>query len=199
MITAAVDQDRTTKTKLPALSEVTVSIRSETRLIATVRRTAGGVSVSGDGGPSLTCAKMTGGAATCRTGDGAVVAEMKVDDPSASDRVLRLLAAGGALRWKIHVQPDKLVLSDKEDGGDAWTITRKPASRARVIDAKGKSVGGLKPGPSRSTVTVETVDNHKYFTVEGAPGSIIGALLLIPPLAQADRLLLMAALFAHGI
>jgi hypothetical protein len=197
MMTAAADEAPPTTPR--ASGEVTVSIRSETRLIATLRKTAAGVSASGDGGPSLTCAKAPGGATACRTSDGAVVAEMKVDDASASDRVLRLVAAGGALRWRIHVQPDKVSLSDKEDGGDAWTITRRPVSRAKVTDPKGTPAGGLKAGPSRSTVTVQTADNHKYFTVQGAPGSIVGALLLVASLAPADRLLLMAALFAYGV
>jgi len=177
--------------------EITVNIRSTKHLIASVHVGAKSVRAAGDGAPAIACPAPASAAQSCRTPDGSVIATLTTADGAAGGKTLRLGAADGSPRWSVELRPDKLLVGRTADAA-RWTITRKPAAHAHVTDPQGHAAGTLKSGPGRAT-TVLDADKKPLFTVEGAPTSVVGALLLVDGLAGAERLALIATLLARGV
>jgi hypothetical protein len=127
-------------------------------------------------------------------GGGAVTYEVKPDSDSDG---FKLRTAGGALRWKVKITPEKIKISDNEQNDHPFELKVRDGDRVKVFAPTDREVGNVRFDRAASKTEVEDAAGKKMFRVDGPTASgAYGVLLLDIP--QTERAILLAEILSRG-
>ena len=140
------------------------------------------------GGNVLTGELRDSGKRKYRSGSGPVLFEIKPGD----DGGFKLRTEKGELRWKVKITDDKIKISDNEENRNPYELKLKEGDRVKVMAPGERQLGSV-----RGT-TVEDANKTDQFRVDGGAASAAYGVLLLDPIPENQRYILLAEILARG-
>ena len=123
-----------------------------------------------------------------RSGSGPVLFEIKPGD----DAGFKLRTEKGELRWKVKITDDKIKISDNEENRNPFELKLKEGDRVKVMAPGERQLGSVRG------MTVEAAKKTDMFRVDGGASSAAYCVLLLDPIPETQRYILLAEILARG-
>ncbi len=122
-----------------------------------------------------------------------MLAEVKSDDDA-----IKLRTQDGRLLWKIKLGDGSVKISNNEENANPFRL-KLDGDRVKVEDASETELGKATYDAERKRVKVKDAAGAELFQVDAERPSIAYGVLLLTPIPQTERAIIMAELFSRGL
>lgn len=183
---------------------------SDTKAAAPPSGAAGDVrfEVQGADGTAAAIVEMAGSSASIRFGANTVEGKAKsgkrryemagklIAVVKSDDGKFKLKDEAGELLWKVKIKPDKIKISDNEEGENAFSI--KPKDDGFKVKRGDTELGKVKFYADEGRIKVKNAAGDEVYRGKASKASAAWGVLLLTDVPEAQRYVLMAELGARG-
>jgi hypothetical protein len=164
--------------------------------------------VQGADGTDVVTVEASGSSASIRFGDTTVAGKAKsgkrryetggklVASVKSGDGKFKLKDEAGKLLWKVKLKPDKIKISDNEEGDNAYSI--KPKDGGFKVKRGDTELGKVKFYAGEGRIKVKNAAGDEVYRGKADKASAAWAVLLLSDVPEAQRYIIMAELGARG-
>lgn len=111
----------------------------------------------------LTCKVSSSGKSKYKTEDKKVVCVVKSKTDS-----FKLSNESGNLLWKVKIKPQKIQVSNNEEGNNPFVVKFKSAEKAKVFDNNSKQIGKVKFYSDKGKLKVKDSSGNELFSCKAS-------------------------------
>jgi hypothetical protein len=110
----------------------------------------------------------------------------------------KLRGADGSLRWKVKLDADKIRISDNEQNDNPFELKKREGDRTKVFGPGDRELGNVRFDRAAAKTVVEDASGKELYVIEAPNPSAAWGVLLLHPIPDIHRHVLIAELLARG-